>query len=111
MPEQLWITALLNKHFAGVANAILSAVHVHPLNAQAPITNYIAMQLLTFVLLVLFFIYVRVRLSVDKPGASQHLVELLDSFVSTQSHEVIGHEYERYVGFLSALECTSSSTA
>ena len=56
MPEQLWITALLNKHFAGVANAILSAVHVQPAHPQAPITNYIAMQLLVFVLLLLFFL-------------------------------------------------------
>lgn len=103
MPEQLWLTALLNKHFAGVANAMLSAVHVRPTYPQAPITNYIAMQLLTFVLLIIFFIVVRVRLSVDHPGSLQHIVELLDSFISTQSHEVIGHEYERYVGFLSAL--------
>ena len=29
MPEQLWITALLNKYLAGVANAILGAFHLH----------------------------------------------------------------------------------
>jgi F-type H+-transporting ATPase subunit a len=103
MPEQLWITALLNKHFAGVANAILGAVHVQPANPQAPITNYIAMQLLVFVLLLLFFLYVRMRLSVDSPGAMQHIVEVLNSFIGDQAHEVIGHEYERYVGYLSAL--------
>jgi F-type H+-transporting ATPase subunit a len=103
MPEQLWITALLNRHFAGVANAILNAVHVQPVHPEAPITNYIALQVLLFVLLVLFFIAARLRLSVDKPGAMQHMVELMDSFVSTQSYEVIGHGYERYVGFLSAL--------
>ena len=103
MPEQLWITALLNKHFAGLANTILSAVHVQPAHAEAPITNYIAMQLLVFVLLVLFFIVARLRLSVDNPGALQHMVEGLNSFVSDQAHEVIGHGYERYVGYLSAL--------
>ncbi len=78
MPEQLWITALLNKHFAGVAHAILSAVHVQPANPQAPITNNIAIQLLVFVLLLLFFIYVRLRLSVDSPGAMQHIAEVLN---------------------------------
>ncbi len=103
MPEQLWITALVNKHLAGVANAILNAVHVHPANPQAPITNYIAMQLLVFVLLLLFFLYVRMRLSVDSPGAMQHIVEVLNSFIGDQAHEVIGHGYERYVGYLSAL--------
>ncbi len=103
MPEQLWITALLNKHFAGVAHAILSAVHVQPANPQAPITNYIAMQLLVFVLLLLFFLYVRMRLSVDSPGAMQHIAEVLNSFIGDQAHEVIGHGYERYVGYLTAL--------
>ena len=98
MPEQLWLTALLNKYLAGPANALLALCHVHPAYAQAPITNYIAMELLVFVLLVLFFIAVRLRLSVDKPGAMQHMVEAINSFVSEQSHEVIGHEYERYVG-------------
>jgi F-type H+-transporting ATPase subunit a len=103
MPEQLWITALLNKHLAGVANAVLAAVHVHAANPQAPITNYVAMQLLVFVLLILFFIVVRARLSVDDPGAMQHIVESLNSFVTDQAHEVIGHGYERYIGYLSAL--------
>jgi len=103
MPEQLRITAFLNEHFAGLANAILNAVHVKPAYPQAPITNYIAMQLLVFALLLLFFIYTRLRLSVDSPGAMQHIVEVLNSFISDQAHEVIGHGYERYVGYLSAL--------
>ncbi|HZP23716.1 MAG TPA: F0F1 ATP synthase subunit A [Terriglobales bacterium] len=103
MPEQLWFTALLNKYFAGVANAILGVFHLHAAHAQAPIPNYIAMELLVFVLLILFFIAVRIRLSVDNPGALQQMVESLNSFVATQSYEVIGHEYERYVGYLSVL--------
>ena len=103
MPEQLWITALLNKYFAGVANAILGALHLHARYPQAPIANYVAMQILVFVLLLVFFIAVRMRLSVDHPGVLQHTVEGINSFISTQGHEVIGHGYERYVGYLSTL--------
>jgi F-type H+-transporting ATPase subunit a len=103
MPEQLWLTALLNKYFAGAANALLGAFHVKAIYPQAPITNYVAMELLVFVLLVIFFLTVRARLSVDKPGAMQHMVEGINSFVSEQSHEVIGHGYERYVGYLTTL--------
>jgi F-type H+-transporting ATPase subunit a len=103
MPEQLWLTALLNKYLAGVANAILGAVHVHPAYPQAPITNYVAMQLLVFVILILFFAIVRARLSVDDPGPLQHVAESLNSFIVNQSHEVIGHGYERYVGYLTVL--------
>ena len=103
MPEQLWLTALLNKYFAGVANAILGAFHLRATHPQAPITNYVAMQLLVFVLLILFFAIVRARLSVDDPGAMQHVIESINSFISDQSREVIGHDYERYVGYLTVL--------
>jgi F-type H+-transporting ATPase subunit a len=103
MPEQLWLTALLNKYLAGPANALLGVFHVHAAYPQAPFTNYVAMQLLVFVILLLLFIMVRARLSVDKPGALQHMFEGINSFVVSQSHEVIGHGYERYVGYLTTL--------
>ncbi len=103
MPEQLWITAFLNKYLGGVANAILNAVHVPNPHPQAPITNYVAMQLLVFVLLLLIFILVRMRLSVDDPGGLQHTFEMIDSFIADQSHEVIGHGYEGYTGYLATL--------
>ncbi len=103
MPEQLWLTAFLNKYLAGVANAILGIFHLHASHPQAPIPNYVAMQLLVFVLLLLFFAIVRARLSVDDPGALQHVMESVNTLVSDQSHEVIGHGYERYVGYLTTL--------
>ncbi len=61
------------------------------------------MQLLVFVLLILFFAIVRARLSVDNPGSLQHVAESINSFIANQSHEVIGHGYERYVGYLTVL--------
>ena len=103
MPEQLWLTALLNKYLGGVANAILGALHVPSAHPHAPIPNYVAMQLLAFCLLVLFFIAARMRLSVEDPGTLQHVVESINAFVTNQSHEVIGHNYQRYIGYLSAL--------
>ena len=101
--HQLWITALLNKYFAGVANAILGIFHLRAEYPQAPITNYVAMQLLVFVLLVVCFAIVRARLSVDSPGALQHVMESLDAFVGKQGQEVIGHGYEHYTGYLTIL--------
>jgi F-type H+-transporting ATPase subunit a len=103
MPEQLWVTALLNRYFAGVANAILNLLHAPSHHPQAPITNYVAMQLVVFVLLVLLFVAVRLRLSVENPGTLQHGMEMIDSFVTKQGEEVIGHDSARYVGFLTAL--------
>ena len=90
MPEQLWVTALLNRYFAGVANAILNLLHVPSHHPQAPITNYVAMQLVAFVLLMLLFVAVRLRLSVENPGSLQHGMEMVDSFV-TKARRGGGH--------------------
>jgi F-type H+-transporting ATPase subunit a len=103
MPEQLWITALLNKYFAGVANAIMGVFHVHAPYPQAPIPNYVAMQIVVFVLLVLTFVIVRSTLSVDKPNPLQHTFEAINNMVATQGSEVIGHGYERYTNYLVTL--------
>ena len=103
MPEQLWVTAFLNKYLAGVANAILGVFHLHSKYPQAPITNYVAMQLVVFVLLIVVFALVRSRLSVENPGNLQHVFESIDSMISQQGLEVIGHGYERYTNYLITL--------
>ena len=100
MPEQLWITALLNKYFAGVANAILGVFHIHSPYPQAPIPNYVAMQIVVFVLLVFVFILVRAQLSVENPGPLQHTFEGLNAMISQQGLEVIGQGFERYTNYL-----------
>ena len=99
MPLQLPFTAFLNHHFAGIANAILHVLHIQPHYAQAPIDNPLAMEILVFLVLVLFFIATRVTLNVEKPGPVQHIAEMLHGFVDSQAEAIIGHGYERYVAF------------
>jgi F-type H+-transporting ATPase subunit a len=61
------------------------------------------MELLIFVGLLLWFVIIRVSLSVEKPGAVQHLAELTHGFVGEQSEAIIGHGYERFVSYLTVL--------
>jgi F-type H+-transporting ATPase subunit a len=103
MPEQLWFTEILNRLFAGPVTGLLQALHINPEYPQAPITNAVAMQLLVFLFLVLLFALARVRLSVDNPGALQHVFEGAHGFVEGQSQEIIGHHSERYTPFLMTL--------
>ncbi len=103
MPEQLWFTALLNRLFAGPVDSLLHAVGVRPVYPQAPITNFVAMQILVAIFLVVFFALVRSRLSVDHPGGLQHIIEGAESFIKDQSHQVIGPHSEGYTAFLVAL--------
>ncbi len=103
MPHQLWFTEFLNAHFAAPVTALLQAVHVHPLHPEAPITNAFAMEFLVFLVLLAYFVVVRVSLSVEKPNAVQHLAEMTNEFVLDQGESIIGHGYERFVSYLTVL--------
>jgi F-type H+-transporting ATPase subunit a len=103
MPEQLWFTEILNRLFAAPVTALLRALHIEPHYPQAPIPNSLAMEVLVFVFLLLLFVLLRSRLSVDSPGALQHAFEGVEGFIQGQSSEIIGHHSEGYTSFLAAL--------
>jgi F-type H+-transporting ATPase subunit a len=90
MHEQDPITATLNKYFGNLATQVLHAVHVQPYNAQAPITETFAMEILVLGLLLIFFVLVRISLNVENPGPIQQIAEMLHGFVSGQADSIIG---------------------
>ena len=103
MPTQLLLTRFLNHLFAGPVDKLLALVHVTPAFADAPITNAVAMELLVFCILVAYFIGVRMSLSVETPNGVQHLAEISREFVADQGEQIIGHGYEKFTGYLTAL--------
>ncbi len=54
-------------------------------------------------LLTIFFVAVRVRLSVERPGGLQHTMEAIDGFVNNLASETISNHPEKYVPYLTAL--------
>src|SRR5947207_11271240 len=105
MPEQLWFTEILNHLFAGPVTGLLRALHIEPHHPQAPITNTVAMELLVFVFLIILFGLVRSRLSVERPGALQHVFEGAHGFIAEQSRQIIGHHSQEFTPFLVVLAC------
>jgi F-type H+-transporting ATPase subunit a len=103
MPEQLWFTEILNHLFAAPVTSLLRTLHIEPRHPQAPITNSLAMELVVFLFLLVLFLIVRSRLSVERPGALQHMFEGVEGFIQGQSNEIIGHHSEGYTPFLAAL--------
>jgi F-type H+-transporting ATPase subunit a len=103
MPTQLLFTRFLNNLFAPQVDHLLTALHLEVLYPRAPITNAFAMELLIFIAMLLYFVIVRVSLSVETPGAVQHLAEMTHGFVGEQSESIIGHGYERFVSYLTVL--------
>ena len=103
MPEQLWFTHILNQLFAGPVTALLRFLHIPPRHPQAPVTNSFAMELLIFVFLLIVFVILRSRLSVDDPGGLQHTFEWFEGLIQEQSDEIIGPHSEPYTAFLATL--------
>jgi F-type H+-transporting ATPase subunit a len=103
MPEQLWFTHILNQLFGSSVTSLLRALHFEPKYPTAPISNSLSMELLVFSFLLIVFLLVRSRLSVDRPGPLQHTFEGIEGFIQGQSDEIIGHHSEAYTPFLAAL--------
>jgi F-type H+-transporting ATPase subunit a len=103
MGEQAsWITRWVNEHFGAAALALLSALHIRPTNPELPIPEHIVMGLLVLLVGTIFALWVRSRLSVERPGASQQVAELLLTNplgfgITDVLEENAGHHWERYV--------------
>lgn len=103
MHESYWITRLLNYLFGGPVDALLNAVGVHPANPAAPISDTFGLEFLVVSLLVLFFLVVRMTLSVENPGAMQQVAEMIHEFTGDNASQIIGHGYQRFQAFVTCV--------
>jgi len=104
MPEhEIWLTRLFNDHLASLGNSILALAHVHAENPSRPWANFITMQILVAVIIVVLFALLRPRLSMDRPGKLQHIFEVIYSFLRGEATDNIGHEGPRFLPFLGTL--------
>ena len=78
MEEQvLGVTKLLNALFAKPVLALLAALHIHPASEMYPIPDHISMEIVVFLIAIVFFTWLKGRLSVDNPGGVQQCMEAL----------------------------------
>lgn len=70
-------TYLLNRLFAKYVVALLTAIGIHPHDPSNPISESVAMSIVVFLIAVAGVLWLKRRLSVDRPGAMQQAVELL----------------------------------
>ena len=116
MTDELWFTRLLNQLLARPLDAVLGwlgllsphaplmrALHLQPANPAAPIPDSLAMAVLVALLLVVIGTVLARRLSVDRPGALQHTVEVGWTALESHSEEVIGHGGGRFINYLFSL--------
>ena len=88
--------------------ALLALLHIKPENAAYPIPNYIAMEVLAFLIAAIFFLWLRGRISVDRPGGTQQCMEALISNsmgvgIRDLLEDNVGHDAEKYVAMLGSI--------
>jgi F-type H+-transporting ATPase subunit a len=98
-----FVTRLLNHWFGAPLDALLGKLGIQPIHPGHPINNTFTLELIVFTGLVLFFLVVRLRLNVEKPGKAQHLAEMIHEFVTGQADQVMGHGYEQFLPVVTCL--------
>lgn len=102
MHESLAITRLLNHLFGGVAASAMHAVGI-PADPATAINDSFALELLVAAGLILFFIIVRLFLSVENPNPAQQVAEMIHEAIGEQSDQIIGHGYERFQAYVTCI--------
>ncbi len=71
------LTLLVNHYLGQFALVLLSWLHITPENPETPIPEHVVMGVVVLILGTLLALFLRSRLSVEKPGATQQVAELL----------------------------------
>src|ERR1700721_3284949 len=88
--------------------AFLAALHIHPENAEFPIPNHVAFEIVVFALAAVFFLWLRARIAVDRPGGTQQCMEaLLTDSMGVGIRDLLddngGHDGQKYVAMLGSI--------
>jgi len=100
---ELWTTALFNRFLAGPLNALLDAIGRPAADPAHPWQNWITMEILVVLIIMVLFAVLRGRLSADRPGKLQLSFEAIYNFVAGQAHDAIDHGSGKYVAYAGTL--------
>jgi F-type H+-transporting ATPase subunit a len=97
------VNALLGKPVA----ALLGLLRIRADSAY-PISNSVAMELLVVLMAVLFFLWLKARMSADRPGATQQVMEFVITNpmgvgVKDLVDDIVGHGAERHIPLFGAI--------
>ncbi|MBX6358538.1 F0F1 ATP synthase subunit A [Pseudacidobacterium ailaaui] len=97
-------TRLLNELFGGLITSVVDKLGIHPVHPAAPIRPVHALEIFVALILLLFFVMVRLTLNVERPGKIQHLAEMIHEFVNGQAEAIFGHHgYEPHLPFVTTI--------
>jgi F-type H+-transporting ATPase subunit a len=103
-----WVTKLLNQWLGKPVLALLTLLHIKPANPEFPIPNHVAFEVVVFALAAVFFLWLKARISVDRPGGAQQCMEaLLTNSMGVGIRDLlddnVGHEGEKYTAMIGSI--------
>ena len=101
--HELWLTRLFNEYLAGLANTVLGWFGLHAHDPSRPWENWIVMELLVVLLMMIGVAVIRSGLSVDKPGKMQHLIEVVWNFLREAAEDAGLHHPGKYLPYFATL--------
>ena len=87
--HELWITSFFNRFL--------------PMPAAYHWTDWFVCEILVVLFILIFFGFLKSRLSVDRPGKIQHTFEVIYEFVHASAEEVVGHGGAKYTAFFGTI--------
>jgi F-type H+-transporting ATPase subunit a len=106
MPETFALTRFLDLLLHGVEVKAFQAVGINPAQAvqkAADVNGALALELMVAAGLIVYFLIVRLTLSVEKPNPVQQVAEMVHEGIGDLSDQVIGHGYQRFQSFVTCI--------
>jgi len=98
---ELLVTRIFNDYLAGLGNTLTGIVGMAP--EPRPWANFVTMQIVVALIVIVLFAILKPRLSSDHPGKLQHTFELVYDFLREQAHEQVGHEGHHYIAYFGTI--------
>src|SRR5713101_2985757 len=103
-----WLTQFVNHYLGAAALALLSRLHITPKHPETPIPEQVVMALLVLLVGTLLALFLKARLSVERPGATQQIAEMLITNplgfgIRDLLEENAGHHSGRYLYFVGTI--------
>jgi F-type H+-transporting ATPase subunit a len=77
MESPIWIAVVVNRLIGKPVAALLALLHIQVASKEFPVSNSVSMEILVVLLAMVFFLWLKGRISVDRPGATQQVMEML----------------------------------
>jgi F-type H+-transporting ATPase subunit a len=106
--QVLGVTKVVNWLFAKPALWVFALLHLQPASREYPIPNFFAMELVVFAIAAIFFLWLRARMSAERPGATQQCMELVLSNpmgvgIKDLLDDIVGHGAENHLAIVGSI--------